>query len=80
MHDLSRNLIQEITPKVKTSQRQTFFLLAVILIFTGVVSWMTIYMMAVLPGRKLYNGLICGFAESFASLFSGFMLRWITDT
>jgi len=35
--------------------------------------------MAAIPGPKLYNGMICGFAEAFSSLFSAFLMKWMTD-
>jgi hypothetical protein len=58
----------------------TFFLLVLIVTFTGIVSWLTIYNIATAPGPKFLNGIICGFAEAFASLFSGLLLKWMSDT
>jgi len=37
------------------------------------------YLCVVLPGPKLYNGMILGLAESTASLAFGFLLRWMSD-
>lgn len=50
-----------------------------IVVFTGFASWLTIYNIAALPGPKLYNGIICGFAESVASLSSGVLLHYMSD-
>ena len=57
----------------------SFFLLAVIVVFTGTSSWLTLYNVAALPGPKLYNGIVLGLAESFASISSGLILQFTTD-
>lgn len=41
---------------------------------------MTTYLCVVIPGPKLYNGMILGLAECIASLAFGFLLRWMSDT
>jgi hypothetical protein len=51
----------------------------VIVVFTGTSSWLTLYNVAALPGPKLYNGIILGFAEAFASLSSGILLQYTSD-
>lgn len=57
----------------------TLVLLSGIASFVGLVSWMTIYLVTAVPGTKLVNGMICGFAEGFACLTFGYMLKWISD-
>lgn len=40
---------------------------------------MTIFLIAAIPGPKLYNGMICGLAEAFASILFALLLSWMTD-
>ena len=60
-------------------KKSTFFLLAVIVVFTGASSWLTLYNVAALPGPKLYNGIILGLAESIASISSGVILQYTSE-
>jgi len=70
------------TAKVDNSDKEEFSTFVLLLIFgsaISVVSWMTVYLVVVLPGPKLYNGMILGLAESTASIAFGFLLRWMSD-
>ena len=57
----------------------TLVLLTGIASFVGIVSWMTVYLVTAVPGAKLVNGMICGFAEGSACLTFGYLLKWVSD-
>ena len=40
---------------------------------------MTLFSITAMPGSKIYNGMICGFAECIAALSSGVVLKFASD-
>ncbi len=59
--------------------RVTFAILTLMTISITVASWMVYFLVAAVPGYKLYNGMILGLAEAIAMPLFGYFLRFMND-